>query len=97
MNREANRKMLSATSESGSSKTTGRPLLRQVGTRRLDGIRVSTWSFITRSTSLGSRPTRLSARFRRTTPEPFAWHTDREQEYQSAFERCLTPRRRAPL
>jgi hypothetical protein len=43
MNREANRKMLSATSESGSSKTTGRPLFRQVGTRRLDDSEPFAW------------------------------------------------------
>ena len=87
--------MLFDTSEFGSSSTTGRPLFNEVGTKRLDGIIVSTWIFITRSTSPESSPTLLSARFKtirkRSRGSPIV------SSVSSAFDRCFTPTTSSPV
>ncbi len=70
-------------------------MFNEVGTSRLDGIMASTWIFMTRSTSLASRPTLESARFsttrNRSRGNPIVIKVSR------ALPRCLTPTTSRPV
>ena len=76
------------TSDFGSPITIGRPRFNEDGTRLLDGIIVSTWIFVTRSTSPGESPTLLSARF--STIRKRSRGNPSETRVCNASDRCRT-------